>query len=123
MAQDLQDKMFNAWLQVTGTRYQSPEADQYDMPGYFKDVALKGEDQSGISAVDNQIHFPDTYKLPGHPTFSAESKNFDPKLHDRKQWLGDMLINLGGGQNSSPENIVEETRPSRLAIQKIMRSF
>jgi hypothetical protein len=42
---------------------------------------------------DSRGHFPDTFKLPNHPTFSAESKYATPGA---PRWTGDKLIRPNG---------------------------
>lgn len=43
----------------------------YDYEGFFNE---NPEQAMRIAQGDKSIHFPDTYKLPTHPTFSTESK-------------------------------------------------
>lgn len=55
----------------------SPVQD-YDMQGYWKDIASKGKSAQALNPNDNLMHFPDTYKTPYHQSFSAESKYAKP---------------------------------------------
>lgn len=45
----------------------------YDMRGYYKEYGGVNPILSSNSIFDNG-HYPDTYKLPNHPTFSTGSK-------------------------------------------------
>lgn len=67
----------------------------YDMPGYFKSEKA-GQSSSEINEIDNQRHFPDTFKTPYHNSFSGESKYAD---ENAPHWDGTLL--------KSPENEVE----------------
>jgi predicted RNA-binding protein with PUA-like domain len=67
-----------------------PESNDYDMEGFYK---ASQNPLSGLSASvnpnDNQMHYPDTFKLPNHPTFSTHSKYYDPKtMPNTPTWQG-----------------------------------
>lgn len=94
----VQQILFKSWAQGTG----APISDDYDMESYFKDVVLSGDDQTGTSAFDGMRHYPDTYKLPNHPTFSMESQNWQPGM-PRRKWIGDKLIDIDTGETVSDE--------------------
>lgn len=59
----------------------------YDLRGYWKD-------NGGVKIpVNSDVHLPDTYKLPNHPTFSNESKYYnDNTKHLAGSWNGDKFI-------------------------------
>src|SRR6185369_11380072 len=66
---------FLAWVKQNKVPY-NPNAkiQDYDMQGYWKDIASQGDDKTARNPNDNQRHFPDTYKTPYHKSFSNESK-------------------------------------------------
>lgn len=71
-----EEKAFRSWYkQMSNNKGLDSNPDSklhyYDYRSYWKDVASKTAEQ--------QDHFPDTYKLPGHPTFSKESKYSNEK--------------------------------------------
>lgn len=47
----------------------------------------------------NQNHLPDTYKLPGHPTFSVESKYYKPGMK-AGYWEGEKYVPIKKGENA-----------------------
>jgi len=49
--------------------HQNPATNDYDMRGYWQDIAQQGQSQIAANG-----HFPDTYKTPYHQSFSVESK-------------------------------------------------
>lgn len=68
-----QQKKYDVW------KTQLPKALQYE-----GDYDLKGLWLSNPNVKpSSNLHFPDTYKLPNHPTFSNESKYFSPQTRDR----------------------------------------
>lgn len=103
-----EEKLFKRWLKVAGTF----DSDDYDMRAYFKEKFLQGQDES-----DNRGHYPDTYKLPNHPTFSNESKYADPD--ESRMWMGNMLIDSNTGETIADErdlgilNILKNRRKRR----------
>jgi hypothetical protein len=63
-------KAFNAWLKANNIVGPFHEEQHYDYVSAFR---------SKINRDKNE-HFPDTYKLPGHPTFSIESQYYKPGM-------------------------------------------
>ena len=57
----------------------NPDAPEhyYDYRGYYDQLINEGKQNEDITP---DTHFPDTYKLPGHPTFSVESKYYKPGM-------------------------------------------
>lgn len=89
----VQEASFQQWVKTNNVPWQDhPKAD-YDMRGYYQDIASKGQDARQVNASDQKMHFPDTYKTPYHATFSNESKYAKP---DAPQWKGDKLIAKDG---------------------------
>jgi hypothetical protein len=81
-----QELAFRRWTVLNGiTDVDHPDS-FYDYRGYWKDVASKGVDQR--KAYDDGLHFPDTYKQHGHPTFSQESQ-YSRGLWDGGRWVGE----------------------------------
>lgn len=68
----------------------NPDAKEhyYDYRGYYDDLVKQGKQYDVITP---DTHFPDTYKLPGHPTFSIESKYYKPGM-DAGFWVGDQYV-------------------------------
>jgi len=64
----------------------SPYSD-YDMPGYWK----AGATGAGMDMASAEVHYPDTYKKPGHETFSIESKYATPQRFGGV-WSGDTYV-------------------------------
>lgn len=62
----LEEKVFNDWLKRNNAREPFHPDQHYDYVGAFR----AGE----ARAPGEQGHFKDTFKLPGHETFSNESK-------------------------------------------------
>ena len=61
-----EEKQFLAWAAQT----QAPITPDYDMRGFWKE----GTGNAQVDPQDNRMHYPDTYKLPTHTSFSTESK-------------------------------------------------
>ena len=73
---------FNKWYSyIAGVKGLSTNPDDpehyYDWRGLYDDVASHGKQYETITP---DTHFPDTYKLPGHETFSIESKYYKPGM-------------------------------------------
>lgn len=94
-----EEQQFRAWLNQTGnpSRF-DPNARiaDYDMRGYWRDIASRGQNRSAINPTDNRLHFPDTYKTPYDTTFSGESKYAQPGTPFA--WMGNDLIDQRTGQ-------------------------
>lgn len=67
-----EEQQFQHWVAANKIPFDpSPYAD-YDMRGYWQDVASKGG-LAGTQQKSDGLHFPDTYKTPFHRSASAES--------------------------------------------------
>lgn len=75
---------FNEWLRANGDRDPYHPEQHYDLYGAFR-AGLNRVDKNGRpfplqrDAKTGKLvggHLPDTYKLPGHPTFSVESRYY-----------------------------------------------
>lgn len=70
-----EEQQFRQWVQQNAIPFDPNDAkSDYDMRGYWRDVASKGGDETAMNADDHRRHFPDTYKTPYHRSFSAESR-------------------------------------------------
>lgn len=88
---------FNTWVVANKVNFDPNEQNaDYDMRGYWKDIASKGDNQTAVNSVDGQIHFPDTYKTPYGASFSAESKYATPD--NPFKWSGENLVDQRSGQ-------------------------
>lgn len=97
------ESKFQDWVKTNKVPFDpSPNAD-YDMRGYWKDIASKGSSETSINPVDKQLHFPDTYKTPYHESFSNESKYATPD--NPFKWEGETL------KDSRTGKPVYETKP------------
>ncbi len=73
---------FRNWIAQHGVKDLDNPLSHYDYRGYWQ--AQQGGDPNAQQAANQ--HYPDTYKLPGHPTFSNESQYAQP---DAPHWEGD----------------------------------
>lgn len=81
---------FTHWVQANRVPFDPTEDVQdYDMRGYWKDVASRGVNQTAKNQTDGLMHFPDTYKTPFHVSFSSESKYARP---DAPSWVNDTQL-------------------------------
>jgi hypothetical protein len=92
---------FQAWVRANGIIDADDPRTKYDYRGYWKEIASQGQDARAM--MPDGLHFPDTYKQHGYPTFSVESK-YSAGPHDGGRWLydrkligSDMLIDSRGG--------------------------
>lgn len=86
-----EEQQFRAWAQANGVKnYDHPDA-HYDMRGYWKSIASKGQSETSINAQDGLLHYPDTFKQHGHPSFSVESQ-YSGGPNDGGRWVGDNFV-------------------------------
>lgn len=103
-----QEQAFRQWVAQNRVPFDpnQPVAD-YDMRGYWRDIASQGQSQTAINPNDNRMHFPDTYKTPYHQSFSGESQYAKP---GGPIWINDhQLADPRTGQ------IIFDERPNVLA--------
>lgn len=74
---------FQVWAARNGVRDADSPLSRYDYRG-----AWQANQQSAVSAVDGEPHWPDTFKRHGHPTFSVESQ-YSTGPRDGGRWAGD----------------------------------
>lgn len=77
---------FQAWAQANGIRDVDRPDSHYDYRGFWK------QSQGAAHVPGAQVHFPDTFKQHGHPTFSDESQYATPVDPQGGIW-----VNRGGG--------------------------
>lgn len=83
------ESMFRLWAQNNGISDIDDPRSHYDYRGYFRDVVMRGKDQT--QQFDDGLHFTDTYKQHGHPSFSVESQ-YSRGPHDGGRWLDDFTL-------------------------------
>lgn len=82
-----QEAQFRQWVAANKVPFNpNDQIADYDMRGYWADVASHGQSQQSLNPNDHQMHFPDTYKTPYHQSFSAESKYALPTA---PRWIND----------------------------------
>jgi hypothetical protein len=95
--------LFRTWLAANRVPFDPDEAaPDYDMRGYWKDVASNGVDQTAVNPNDQRVHYPDTYKTPYHESFSSESRYALPSA---PSWINDHQLADQDG------NVVYDERP------------
>ena len=83
----------------------APKSNDYDMQGYFMDRMLGKAEDTGINSSDLALHYPDTYKLPNHHSFSNESKYSIGK--DDPHWVENPPPYQDGTYKLQGTNIIE----------------
>lgn len=85
-----QEQNFRLWALMNNV----PMSNDYNMRGFYQSLTLPGSRSSGVNPNDGQMHYPDTFKLPNHPTFSTESGYFDPNtMPNTPTWTGGQISN------------------------------
>lgn len=78
-------KAFDAWLAANKVREPMHPDQHYDYVGAFREGMARAPGEQG--------HFKDTYKLPGHETFSNESKYaIGPNAVKAGYWREDTFV-------------------------------
>ncbi len=83
---------FDKWTKKNNIKEPFHKDQHYDYVSAFR---------KGISKTNN--HFPDTYKTPGHETFSIESKYYKPGMPAGK-WEDGIYVPLGRSMSETKEN-------------------
>ena len=114
-----EDMLFRQWLEQNQVPFNpnDPISD-YDMRGYWRDIASAGDNQTAVNENDGRLHFPDTYKTPYHHSFSSESIYAQPNA---PSWINDhQLVDENGDvvwderyMGQSPEIEMSSIRPAR----------
>jgi hypothetical protein len=91
-----EEKAFRAWFNLIKSQL-GRDLDMndpgYDMRGFWRAMQL-GAHGAGFDPASGEIHFPDTFKTPAHPTQSAESISAPPGAPTWNQY--DALIDQSG---------------------------
>lgn len=80
-----EELQFRLWAVTNGVRDVDHPDSHYDYRGFWKQT------QGAPHAPGSQMHFPDTFKQHGHPSFSVESQ-YSRGLQDGGQWIGDSFV-------------------------------
>jgi hypothetical protein len=100
----LEEAAFRQWVQTSKAPFDPNQPTQdYDMRGYWKDIASKGGNATQLNPNDGEMHFPDTYKTPFHQSFSAESRYAMPTA---PKWANDHQL-----VGSDGKVVFDETAP------------
>lgn len=83
------EQRFREWARGAGVQDVDNPQSFYDYRGYWRDIASRGLDPREMH--DDGLHFPDTYKQHGHPTFSVESR-YSAGPDDGGRWDGEAYI-------------------------------
>lgn len=92
-----EEQYFQTWKKIHNVPFADTGLDDYDMRGYFKEQVLSNKNLTNVNPIDNQIHYPDTYKQPTHQSFSRESKYWEPGMNER-EWINNILIDYTLGK-------------------------
>ena len=95
------EKEFRVWFdryvrEVHGPLIQMNPDDKdahYDYRGYWKDNRREAS-----KPMERGMHLTDDYKIPGHPTFSIESKYYQPGMEKNTkviQWINNKPVRIG----------------------------
>jgi hypothetical protein len=85
---------YKEWVKANSV----PQSQNYDMQGFWKEAQTNPNMTSSINEGDGQLHYPDTYKFPTHPSFSTESKYYNPKtMPETPSWVSRKTRETGDG--------------------------
>lgn len=86
----MDEKNYRLWALVNNV----PMSNDYNMRGFYQSLSLPGAVNSGVNPNDGQMHYPDTFKLPNHPSFSTESGYYNPStMPNTPTWQGGPISN------------------------------
>lgn len=101
-----QEQQFQQWVAQNKVPFNPrDQVSDYDMRGYYRDIASKGQSETARNANDGRMHFPDTYKTPYHQSFSAESQYAKPNA---PIWINDHQL-----ADPTTGRVVWDERPGR----------
>lgn len=90
------ESRFRQWIQANGiTDLDHPDS-HYDYRGFWKAT------QGASHPPGSELHFPDTFKQHGHPTFSVESQ-YSSGPNDGGHWVNDAFVPQGVNMGSRPD--------------------
>lgn len=100
-----EERAFWAWAQANGIRDVDHPDSHYDYRGFWKQT------QGAAHPPGAELHFPDTFKQHGHPTFSQESQ------YSRGPWDG----GLWQGETFLPQPALAVNHPaSALSLRQFL---
>lgn len=71
-----------------------PQSNDYNMRGFYQSLQVPNAKGGSINPNDGMMHYPDTFKLPNHETFSTDSGYYDPStMKDTPSWVGGKIGN------------------------------
>lgn len=80
-----EEEAFQQWL---ASRGRTGDLYDYDLRGFYKNTPPDQRDiRDANGNIREDIHFPDTYKKPNHPTFSNESQYHNGKELEGGSWM------------------------------------
>lgn len=92
---------FQQWGRRAGIGDLNDPRSHYDYRGYWKNIASKGQDAREVNALDQRLHFPDTWKQHGGETFSIESQ-YSRGPWDGVTWVPRIGIDDSGALQNMP---------------------
>jgi hypothetical protein len=114
------EREFRMWARMNQINDVDHPESRYDYRGYWKNVARSGADQT--KKYSDGIHFPDTYKQHGHPTFSMESQ-YSRGPRDGGSWGGTDGETFVPEPGPRLEDLVRDARgdPTRIRRTPVFR--
>ncbi len=93
-----EELMFQTWSYLNGVRDVDNPQSYYDYRGFWK-ALMTGDPVAvqGANTDDNTLHFPDKWKIPGHPSFSTQSQYYQPGTEGRIR-VGDWMMDPETGK-------------------------
>ena len=80
-----QERGYQAWKILNRV----PDSNDYNMRGFYQSMVLPNAAASGVNPNDGMMHYPDTFKLPNHQSFSTESGYYNPAtMAQTPSWSG-----------------------------------
>lgn len=121
---DNERKNYLMWL----LQNKVPTSNDYNMEQFYRSGIVGGDPrlESSVNPNDQQMHYPDAYKQPNHPTFSTDSNYYNRlSMPNTPQWQGGELP-AGRGESwtlSRPNGeIVEQENPFKNALARLLRT-
>lgn len=88
------DKKSEANYQLWSLLNNVPQSNDYNMRGFYQSQSLPNQQNSDVNPNDGQMHFPDTFKLPNHKSFSTDSGYYNPStMQNTPSWVGGQIGN------------------------------
>lgn len=103
----VQERAFQRWAEASNIHDVDHPDSHYDYRGLY--LAVKGQ----VVPQTPDRHFPDTFKMHGHPTFSVESQ-YSRGPQDGVRWLGDVPMEQPMPSHDSPAGMMQAAVAHRL---------